>query len=49
LEKLAKDKYTSSFGLVVSDEEKKFYNIDIWSQVYKTFFVTDALVVDGKS
>ncbi len=47
LEKLAKDKYTSLFGLAVSDEEKRFYIIDTWSQVYKTFFVTDSLVVYG--
>ncbi len=35
---IASYKYSSLFGLVVSDEEKKFYNIDSWLQSYKTFF-----------
>ncbi len=35
-------KHSSLFGLIDSDEWKKFYNIDTWCQRYKTFFaVTD--------
>ncbi len=40
----ARRKHSSLFGLVVSNEEKKFYNIDSWCQYYKLlFFVTDSL------
>ncbi len=35
---IATYKHFSLFGLVVSDEGKKFYNIDTWCQCYKTFF-----------
>ena len=31
LERLAMDKRSSLFGLIFSDEEKKFYDIDTWS------------------
>jgi hypothetical protein len=38
---IASYNHSSLFGLVVSDEGKKFYNIDPWCQHYKTFlFVT---------
>jgi hypothetical protein len=35
---IASYKNSSLFGLVISDEGKKFYDIDCWSQSYKTFF-----------
>ncbi len=42
LERVSKDKPSSLLGFVISDEGKKFYNIDNWCQSYKTFFfVTD--------
>jgi len=31
-------KHSSLFGLVISNEGKKFYNIDTWCKGYKTFF-----------
>ncbi len=35
-------KHSRLFGLIDSDEGKRFYNIDTWSQDYKRFFfVTD--------
>jgi len=37
LERLARGKCSSLFGLVVSSEEKKFYNIDTSGLYYKTF------------
>ncbi len=40
---IASYKYSGLFGLVISDERKKFYNIDPWCPSCKTFFVvTDA-------
>jgi hypothetical protein len=36
--RVVKNKCSSLSGLVVSDEEKKFYNIDLWAQCYKTFY-----------
>jgi hypothetical protein len=30
LERVSKDKCSSLLGLIVSDEGKKFYNIDTW-------------------
>ncbi len=30
--------HSSSFGLVISNEEKKFYNIYTWGLYYKTFY-----------
>jgi hypothetical protein len=36
-EGIASYKHSSLFGLVVSDEGKKFYNIDPWWKSYKTF------------
>ncbi len=38
MERLARDKGTKLFGLVISDKEKKFYNIDTRWKCYKTFF-----------
>ncbi len=39
---IAKYKHSSLFGLFMSNEEKKFYNIDTWCQCYKDFsFVAD--------
>jgi hypothetical protein len=32
-------KCSSLFGLIISDKEKKFYYIDTWCQLYKTFFL----------
>ncbi len=50
LERLSKDKPSNLFGLVVSDEEKKFYNIDarlkIWQGIrlgWKWLTVTNTL------
>jgi hypothetical protein len=42
---IARHKHSSLFGLVVSNEEKKFYNIDTWCPRYeKTFlFFTSCL------
>ncbi len=35
--------HSSLFGLVISNEGKKVYNIDIWWQCYETFvIVTDS-------
>ena len=31
---IARYKHSSLFGLGISDEEKKFYNIDSWCQCY---------------
>ncbi len=36
----ARSKHSSLVGLVISNEEKKFYNIDSWRQGYKTFLFT---------
>ncbi len=36
---IAKYKHSSLFGLVVSNKEKKFYNIDTWSPYYKNLFL----------
>jgi hypothetical protein len=42
LERVSKDKFSSLLGLVISNEGKKFYNIDTWCQSFKTFyFITD--------
>jgi hypothetical protein len=41
MERLARDKGTKLFGLVISNKEKKFYNIDTRWKCYKTFFVFD--------
>jgi hypothetical protein len=38
LERVSKEKPSSLLGLVISDEGKKFYNIDTRSQGYKTLF-----------
>ncbi len=38
LEVIASYKHSSLFGLAVSDEGKKFYNIDPLCQSYETFF-----------
>ncbi len=38
LESIFNGKPFSLLGLVISDEEKKFYNIDTWGQCYKTFY-----------
>jgi hypothetical protein len=35
----ARHKHCSLFGLVISNEEKKFYNIDTWCQCYKNFYL----------
>ena len=39
LERVTKGKPSSLLGLVVSDEGKKFYNIDTWCQGYQTVFL----------
>jgi hypothetical protein len=38
LESISKDKHSTLLGLVISEEGKKFYNIDTWFQGHKTFF-----------
>jgi hypothetical protein len=40
----ARYKHSSLFGLIISNEGKKFYNINTWCQCYKTFsfIVTEA-------
>ncbi len=40
---IASYKHSSLFVLIASDEGDKFYNVDTWSQCYKTlsFFVTN--------
>jgi hypothetical protein len=38
---IARYKCSSLFGLVISNKEKKFFNIDTWFQSYKTFFFFD--------
>ncbi len=35
---IARYKHSSIFGLVVSNEGEKFYNIDTWGRCYKTFY-----------
>jgi hypothetical protein len=46
---LAKYKHSSLFGLFISNEEKKFYNIDTRCQYYKTIFSsTDAELKKGR-
>jgi hypothetical protein len=35
---IANYKHASLFGLIISNEEKKFYNIDTWWQNHKTLF-----------
>jgi hypothetical protein len=35
---IARYKHSSLFGLVVSNEGNKFYNIETWCRSYKTFF-----------
>ncbi len=35
---IARYKHSSLFGLVISNEEKKFYNIDTRGKCYKTFY-----------
>jgi hypothetical protein len=44
LERVTKGILSSLLGLVVSDEGKKFYNIDTWCKVIKLyfFFIADA-------
>ncbi len=37
LERVSKGKPSSLLGVIVSDEGKKFYNIDTWCPSYKTF------------
>ncbi len=44
LERVSKDKPSSLLGLVVSDEGKKFYNIDTWCQCFKTFYLRARLL-----
>jgi len=39
----ARYKHSSLFGRVISNEEKKSYNIDTRCQCHKSLFVTDAL------
>ncbi len=40
---IARYKHSSLFGLIISNEGKKFYNNDSWYQYLKTFFfATDA-------
>jgi hypothetical protein len=34
---IASYKHSSLFGLIISNKEKKFYNIDIWCQHFKPF------------
>jgi hypothetical protein len=53
---IARYKQSSLFGLGITNEEKKFYNIDtrwvltnsrvseIWAQCYKTFYVRNLLM-----
>ncbi len=41
-------KHSSLFGLIISDEEKKFYNIDIRCQSYKTFFSSSLMAGKNK-
>jgi hypothetical protein len=36
---IARYKHFSLFGLIVSEEEKMFYNIDSWWKSYKTVFL----------
>jgi hypothetical protein len=36
---IARYKHSSLFCLVISKEEKKFYNIDTWCQCHQTFFL----------
>ncbi len=36
---IARYKHSSLFGLIISNKEKKFYNIDTWCQSYKTYLV----------
>jgi hypothetical protein len=38
LERLSPQKRSSLLGLIVSDEGKKFYNIDTSRQCFETFF-----------
>ncbi len=35
---IARYKHSSLFGLFISNEGNKFYNIDTWWQCYKAFF-----------
>jgi len=35
---IARSKKSNLFGLISSNEGKKFYNIDTWCQFIKTFF-----------
>ncbi len=37
---IARYKHSSLFGLVISNKEKKFYNIDTCCQHFKLFFFT---------
>jgi hypothetical protein len=39
MERLVRDKCNNLFGLVISDKEKKFYDIDTRWKCYKTFFL----------
>jgi hypothetical protein len=40
---IARYKHSSLLGLVISDEGKKFYNIDHWWSMFSFFsFITDA-------
>jgi hypothetical protein len=34
---IARYKHSSLLGLIVSNAEKKFNNVDTWAQCYKTF------------
>jgi hypothetical protein len=43
--KVFASKHSSLFGLIISDEEKKFYNIDTWCQGSQTFFSASLTVV----
>jgi hypothetical protein len=38
LERVCKGKPSGLLGLIVSDEEKKFYNLDTWSKWDQTFW-----------
>jgi hypothetical protein len=40
---IARYKHSSLFGLIISNEEKMFYNIDTWCQFYKTFYHVNLL------
>ena len=42
---IASYKHSSLFGLVISDEGKKIYNIDPRWKSYNTFFVTDGVAI----